>query len=93
MCDVHLIETRRETRTNVRCACGYCGEAITGTCTYIVGTLDDGSPGEYAFAYHAECVLDMEFDAETIAEHDGCFSYGSPMSGTPLSPVAMSMAD
>lgn len=84
MCDVHLIEQGREVRNLSAYRCCYCGEPIPGQGTWVWGTLDDGTPGVFSFAYHTDCAEDMEWDAEAIEEGDGCFSYGSPVEGPTL---------
>jgi hypothetical protein len=82
MCDVHLIEHSRKPREFSGMACSYCGEHIIGKGILVSGSLDDGTPGVYEFAYHDDCVFDMEFDQAEIASNDGCFSYGRPLPST-----------
>ena len=84
MCDVHLIESRREVRGDVQGNCCYCNRPIEGDCIYVVGCLDDGTPGELAFAYHRDCAEEMQYDDEAIRENEGCFSYGAPLHERPL---------
>lgn len=78
MCDVHLVETSRQTcLVKAGTACCYCGAAICGEGVVIEGNLDDGFPGLHRFMYHEDCAWDMEHDLDEIDEHDGCFSYGT----------------
>lgn len=79
MCDVHLIEHARERRETLAYNCCYCGGWIGGRGVYISGELDDGTPGTYGFAYHADCADDMIYDPVEIAAGDGCFNYGEPV--------------
>ncbi len=78
MCDVHLLETARQTVLSLSAKCCYCGQQIEGPGVLIKGVLDDGTPGELQFVYHEDCAFDMEFDFEEIEGNDGCFSYGAP---------------
>lgn len=78
MCEVHLIESKRERCESICAACAYCEASISGPGIRVEGCLDDGSPGILEFFYHEDCALFMEYDQDEIAENDGCFSYGSP---------------
>lgn len=79
MCDVRLLETARQALPFLSARCSYCEQQIEGRGVLVKGVLDDGSPGELQFAYHDDCVVDMEFDFEEIEANEGCFSYGAPM--------------
>jgi hypothetical protein len=84
MCDVHLIETHRETRpAKAGTMCCYCSKKICGDGVVVEGHLDDGSPGLHRFAYHDDCAWDMEHDLDEIDAHDGCFSYGTAVEVIP----------
>ena len=86
MCDVHLVETRRESLwSDEGITCCYCQYVIEASAVRIEGTLDDGSPGTHVFMYHEDCVWDMEHDLSE--ENDGCFSYGTPLETTPAPSV------
>lgn len=78
MCDVHLVETSRQTcHAKAGTACCYYGAKLAGEAVAIEVHLDDGSPGLHRFVYHEDCAWDMEHDLDEIAENDGCFSYGA----------------
>lgn len=76
MCDVHLIESGRESIAHWSGSCSYCCNPINGPAAIVRGTLDDGSPGIVELHYHPDCLDGFEY--EGIDDNDGCFSYGTP---------------
>lgn len=73
MCDVHLIETKRD-QVIWQGRCSFCEGEIDGDCSVVYGILDDGTPGVHVLRYHPDCLDGIEFEGHD--ENDGCFSYG-----------------
>lgn len=74
MCDVHLIEIRREHIDHWIGACSCCSDKIDGECDVVLGRLDDGTPGIQVLRYHPECLDGIELEGHD--ENEGCFTYG-----------------
>lgn len=75
MCDVHLIELRREYGVAWMGRCSSCAQPIQGSCDVVYGELDDGSPGVQVLRYHPDCLEGIEDDG--VDEGNGCFQYGT----------------
>ena len=74
MCDVHLIELRREHGVHWHGQCSACGNVIDGVGDVVYGELDDGTPGVQVLRYHPDCLDAIEDDG--VEENDGCFTFG-----------------
>ena len=79
MCDVHLIELSRFEfpMANSDGICSHCDKPLAGKCIAISGYLDNGDSKILKFRYHEECEEEMR----DILGDEGCFSFGTPISG------------